>query len=127
MKFPERYRCDHPLGFEHKEGDPFGCFMVPSINNSNHMIFVQANEDLNNDGWEHLSASLRNRCPTWEEMCQLKNLFWDEHETVVQFHPPKSDYVNNAKNCLHLWKYVRGEIPRPPSILVGLKGLNENT
>jgi len=121
MKFPERYRAQHPLGFQHKEGDNFGWFMIPSSVKENQWIAVQANTDLNNDGWEHVSASMKNRCPTWEEMCFLKNLFWDEDECVVQFHPPKSDYVNNAKTCLHLWKYVGGEIPRPQSLLVGVK------
>ena len=28
-------------------------------------------------GWEHVSVSLPDRCPTWEEMCRVKDLFWD--------------------------------------------------
>lgn len=27
-------------------------------------------------GWEHVSVSLRNRCPTWDEMCLVKDIFW---------------------------------------------------
>lgn len=83
------------------------------------MMAVMA--DAQDPDWEHVSVSMRNRCPTWEEMCHLKALFWSEDETVVQFHPPKADYVNFARHCLHLWKY-RGEIPRPPSWMVGPKG-----
>lgn len=41
-------------------------------------------------GWEHVSVSLSNRCPTWEEMCMVKDIFWGEDECVIQFHPPKS-------------------------------------
>lgn len=41
-------------------------------------------------GWEHVSVSLNNRCPTWEEMCMVKDIFWGEDECVIQFHPPKS-------------------------------------
>ena len=26
-------------------------------------------------GWEHVSVSLRNRCPTWDEMCLVKDIF----------------------------------------------------
>ena len=64
--------------------------------------------------WEHVSVSYPNRCPTWEEMCFVKDIFWGEDETVVQFHPPKKNYVNVAKYCLHLWKPTHIEIPLPP-------------
>ncbi len=70
-------------------------------------------------GWEHVSVSLRSRCPTWGEMCAIKNLFWDEDEVVVQFHPAKSDYVNCHPYCLHLWRPVGGVFPMPPAEMVG--------
>ena len=38
-----------------------------------------------------------------------------------QFHPPRSEYVNNHPNCLHLWKPVGAEFSMPDSILVGIK------
>lgn len=115
MKFPDRYRAPHPLGLPHRAGDPFGWFMIPSNVKPGQYIAVQADGQTE---WQHVSASLRNRVPSWEEMCFLKNLFWEQEECVVQFHPPKSDYVNVAKNCLHLWKYD-GEMPRPPKNFVG--------
>lgn len=77
-------------------------------------------------GWEHVSICPDNRVPTWDEMCKLKDMFWNEDEAVVQFHPPKSEYVNNVKNCLHLWKPIEkysGKLPLPPSLFVGLKGV----
>lgn len=74
-------------------------------------------------GWEHVSVSLPDRCPTWDEMCWIKNQFWDGHETIMQLHPPESEYVNNARFCLHLWKPTTRMIPLPPSILVGIKSL----
>jgi len=55
-------------------------------------------------GWEHVSVSLRTRCPTWEEMCYVKGIFFGEEETVMQLHPPKSQYVNHHPYCLHLWR-----------------------
>lgn len=74
-------------------------------------------------GWEHVSVSLPDRTPTWREMCFIKDLFWDDDDTVVQYHPPKSEYVNNHPFCLHLWRptAIDQGIPLPPSILVGLK------
>lgn len=71
-------------------------------------------------GWEHVSVSLPDRCPTWAEMCRIKELFWDDEDTVVQFHPPRSQYVNNHPYCLHLWRPLHAAIPLPPSILVGV-------
>jgi hypothetical protein len=72
-------------------------------------------------GWEHVSVSLPHRCPTWEEMCYVKGLFWDDHEAVMQLHPPKSEYVNFHSTCLHLWRPTRDRIPLPDSELVGPK------
>jgi hypothetical protein len=70
-------------------------------------------------GWEHVSVSMRNRCPTWDEMCMIKDIFWDEEECVVQFHPPKSQYVNRYPHCLHLWKKIGEVYETPPKIFVG--------
>lgn len=71
--------------------------------------------------WEHVSVSLRNRCPNWQEMCFVKDLFWGDDEVVMQLHPAKADYVNQHPYCLHLWKPAKQEIPLPPSIMVGYK------
>ena len=73
-------------------------------------------------GWEHVSVSRRDRCPTWDEMCLVKALFWDEEDCVIQYHPPRSEYVNNHPNCLHLWRPIGVSLPMPPSIMVGFKG-----
>lgn len=73
--------------------------------------------------WEHVSVSLPNRCPTWEEMCSIKALFWDDDDTVVQYHAPRSDWVNNHQFCLHMWRPVGVDVPRPPSIMVGVKDM----
>lgn len=70
-------------------------------------------------GWEHVSVSTVRRTPTWEEMCWIKDVFWDAEECVTQFHPPKSKYVNCHKFCLHLWKPTGIDIPTPPEWMVG--------
>jgi len=64
--------------------------------------------------WEHVSVSLQHRCPSWNEMAYVKDLFWEDWETVIQFHPPKEHYVNAHPHCLHLWKPLGFEIPLPP-------------
>jgi hypothetical protein len=70
-------------------------------------------------GWEHVSVSIETRAPTWDEMCWVKDLFWDEDECVLQYHPPREVYVNLHPNCLHLWRPLRYVIPVPPMKLVG--------
>jgi hypothetical protein len=71
------------------------------------------------EGWEHVSVSLKRRLPNWTEMCFVKDLFWNDEECVIQFHPPKSEYINCHPLCLHLWKPVGLEIITPPTGLVG--------
>lgn len=76
----------------------------------------------NGGGWDHVSVSPCNKkrkvCPTWEEMCAIKDMFFEPEETVVEYHPPKSEYVNNYEYCLHLWRPQNVEVPRPPKIFV---------
>lgn len=75
-------------------------------------------------GWDHVSVSLSDRCPTWDEMTYVKQLFWDDEDCVVQYHPPKSRYVNNYANCLHLWKSQQVPFPGPPEWMVGMTSRN---
>ena len=75
-------------------------------------------------GWEHCSVSITDRykrTPSWEQMCFIKDSFWNEDECCIEYHPAKKDYVNNHNYCLHIWKPIDQEIPTPPSLMVGLK------
>lgn len=74
-------------------------------------------------GWEHASVSpaKRSYTPTWDDMCFLKDLIWNDDEAVIQVHPPKAEYVNNMPNCLHLWRCTYKEMVLPPSCFVGIK------
>lgn len=95
-----------------------GCFKVYVNNRS---FFVVASDG---GGWDHVSVTPCNRkrqtCPTWEEMCAIKDMFFYPEEAAVQYHPPRSQYVNNHPFCLHLWRPNRdGEkIPLPPKMFV---------
>lgn len=97
-----------------------GCFLIAldATIRRNKRVTIIASNGL---GWEHVSASFPNRCPTWREMCEVKDLFWEPEEPVMQLHPPRSDWVNYHPFCLHLWAPTEGSIPLPPSIMVGPK------
>jgi hypothetical protein len=112
-----------PYGSAH--GEPDGAFnlVCPDTRATLHVI-VASSRDWIKDGlpgrpWEHVSVSARTRCPTWSEMCWVKELFWGDEECVIQFHPPRSTYVDFHPFVLHLWRPVGVEIPRPPTECVG--------
>ena len=77
----------------------------------------------NGAGWEHVSVAPESKrlTPTWDDMCKIKDIFFNEEEAVIQIHPPKSDYVNNVPNCLHLWRCTYKDMVLPPSVLVGVR------
>lgn len=93
-----------------------GCFRFYAAGKP---VLAQASDG---GGWEHVSISLpdhRNLLPSWTLMCKIKEMFWDAEDCVVQFHPPKSQYVNRHRGCLHLWRSTQVWQPTPPTIYVG--------
>lgn len=118
----EKYRLtNHPeLGSDSSYGNN-GFFIIPHHRITDYEYRVQVS-----DGeWEHVSITVAphnkkaTRCPTWEEMCYIKELFWEPEDVVIQFHPKKSEYINMHPFCLHLWRSIDQVIPTPPSIMVG--------
>jgi len=75
------------------------------------------------EGWQHVSVTIEGekRPPPWDVMCEIKDLFWQDEDVVIQFHPAKSQYINNHSGCLHLWRPTAEKLPIPPTILVGTK------
>lgn len=130
MKFPELYRTrKEGTPYESKGGDPFGVFTIPSVKkmdgkNSRCLRVLASDGSVNEHlhmGWEHVSVSVlfhQDSSPTWEEMCVVKDLFWDSSECVVQFHVPEDVNVNIHSHCLHMWRKVGEEFPLPPREMV---------
>lgn len=121
MNFEKLDKCRYknkPWGTS--DGMHHGLFFIPTKGN---VILKVLSSGLQDPKWFHVSVSLPNRCPTWEEMCLVKELFYGDDALVVQYHPKKEDSVNNHSYCLHLWQNMEQEIPTPSSILVGDKKL----
>lgn len=76
-------------------------------------------------GWEHLSVSMPSKTPSWDQMCRMKDIFWNKDEACVEYHPKEEDYVNMHQHCLHIWKPTEEYLPTPPHILVGFKDAEE--
>lgn len=94
-----------------------GVFEVPSpIDHAPLRVIASSGE-----GWDHVSVSRRNRTPNYPEMQVIYRLFFREDETAMQLHVPETDHVNCHPNCLHLWRPLDTEIPRPDAYMVGPK------
>lgn len=114
---PEVEKCritDGPLKSTTSDGNN-GAFWIKL---RSHKLFVIVSDG---GGWDHVSVNLPYRTPSWSEMSIIKDLFWDDDETVVQFHPRKSEYVNCHPHTLHLWKNQRFNYQLPMFLLVGPK------
>lgn len=118
---PEDARLrDGPLGSTRTAGNN-GAFTLPSRVSPDRTLYIIASDGLL---WEHVSVSVSGKrgrvaTPVWDEMCQVKDVFWDPEDVVMQLHPAKSAYVNCHPHTLHLWRPMQGQIPTPPAILVG--------
>jgi len=121
MLIPEYYRAKNfPPGTTPVSGG----YLFPHYRINGYEIFCIVSDGL---GWEHVSVTVRprnknaTRCPTWEEMCWIKDQFWEKDKAVVQYHPPEAEYVSQHPFCLHLWRPTDQELPRPLPIMVGPK------
>lgn len=113
LKIPldwEIYRRPHwmdPTDMGDREN---GCFQIPA---RSMVVVVSAGE-----GWDHVSVSVKDRTPTWDEMEWVKRKLWEDSDTVMQLHVPPADHKNCHQYCLHLWRPQSVPIPRPPSEFV---------
>lgn len=93
-----------------------GKFIIPRKNKSGYYQVI-ASDGL---GWDHVSACLLDnqknlveRSLRWEEMCEIKEMFFEEGIEVVQIHPKKEDYIDDHPYVLHLWRPNSLEMPLP--------------
>lgn len=107
----ETYRNQNVPQFRSPPGANWGAFRVRNMN-----VISSGVDD--EHGWEHVSVSCENRTPSWSEMQEIKEMFWSDDETVIQFHPRKDKYINHHPFVLHLWRKigVDHELPPPKTI-----------
>ena len=116
MKVPEKYRVTAgPMASDESFGNN-GLFLIP---NGEAGLIVIASDGY---GWEHVSVSryMSKELPSWYELVLIKNMFWDEEETVVQFIPKKSEH-RSIGEVLHMWKKSGHEYELPPGIMIAPK------
>lgn len=112
---PNQYRITTGVGATDNSAGNNGGFHIPlkkkkfyrDITYGYLQVVAQETEQ-----WDHISVcvvhgdkkTVAERTPTWEEMTIAKDLFWDDTDECIQFHPPKKEYVNLHKYVLHIWK-----------------------
>ena len=100
---PEQYRVkDHPyLGSDESDGNN-GLFVFSELENvpftGKLKIEIRC---IASDGrrWEHVSVSLAiPQIPSWNLMCKVKSVFWDDEDNICTFLPnlPESKNKQNA-------------------------------
>ncbi len=85
----------------------YGCFLIP-VQATTFRVIAS-----NYMGWEHVSVSHPDRCPTWDEMVAIKEIFFNEGEITFQVHPEKKNYVNISQTCLHMWRETNSNVDIP--------------
>jgi len=122
MHSPDQFRFlgtfGSPMSSTRERDGNNGSFFIPVVTGGRERFRVIASDG---GGWEHVSVSLPSRVPTWAEMCEMKLIFWDPEDVVMQLHPPQSQWVNCHPFCLHLWRPIGVPIPLPPIWMVGPK------
>jgi hypothetical protein len=80
------------------------------IHKGERMLVLAATQD----GWDHVSVSFKDRCPTWDEMEWVKRAFFRPDEVAMQLHVAEADHISFHPYTLHLWRKTDGSIPLPP-------------
>jgi hypothetical protein len=124
---PEQYRVTWGACRSDASYGNNGAFLIPATAYTREMSIIASDGTdmpaLGLPPWEHVSVKAwdgrKTRIPTWKEMCWVKDLCWDAEDTVMQLHPPQSQWINTHRDVLHLWRPVGEAIPLPPAITVG--------
>lgn len=111
LKELDQFREKHPFW---PQTETSGAFKV--VVNRRSFLVLASVDNTGEDGvWEHISVRPKNqkRCPTWDEMCAIKKMFFQPEEECVEFHPKESEYVNRSEYCLHIWRPAAGKLNSP--------------
>lgn len=114
----DRYRLTDPRDLVWSEGwagdEAHGAFHLSSPIDRATLLVVACNDE----GWDHVSVSRKNRCPNWAEMSHVHRMFFEPNEVAMQLHMPVRDHINVHPYVLHLWRSHTQVLQLPPKIFV---------
>jgi hypothetical protein len=113
-----QYRITNAEALVHTNGwagdEDHGSFTIQSCIDGALMVVIASNDE----GWDHVSVSRKNRCPNWAEMSQIHRLFFKLDEVCIQLHLPEDRHINIHPFVLHLWRSHTQTYILPPRIFV---------
>lgn len=71
------------------------------------LIFSASLED-DKRRWVHVSASFKERLPTWAELKTVKDVFIGKDKKAIQVLPEEKHFINLHPYVLHLWYCLDG-------------------
>lgn len=119
----DKYRVKHPFWPQTATSGAFKVFVKQRS-----FVVLAGIENTGDDGMmEHISVTPTNqkRCPTWDEMAAIKDMFFDSEEEAIQYFPKRSRYINIHEYCLHIWRPVNGQTLRKPGDIAPLESRDE--
>ena len=114
---------------------PAGWSEIPSFNpitrtfirSLPHLAVIIGEERHSRDWWIHLSASHRDRIPSWDELREAKELFIGKDRKAIQVLPTEENYYNHHPFTLHLWSCLGNdqlpEFTELSEVVCGAKGI----
>jgi hypothetical protein len=110
----DRYRITDAEALAHTGGwagdAAHGSFVITSPIDGAKMVIIASNDE----GWDHVSVSRKNRVPNWAEMEYVARLVFRDDEMAMQLHLPGDLHINIHPNVLHWWRPHDQPIPLPP-------------
>lgn len=99
MPFPPHHPM-HGVEVYHRQGDRLSVILTASR---------WPGDTVTDRVWLHVSLSRPHSMPTYENMCDVKELFIGPDRRAYQIFAERSQHVNIHQYCLHLWCVVEGE------------------
>lgn len=71
-------------------------------------VIVTSNRERDGKMWLHVSYSRADRVLDYNDTVEVKRRFCGDFRYAIAVFPPKSKWINDHPNCLHLWSALEG-------------------
>lgn len=86
-----------------------GLWWQANLHNKNFSVIASVNKYSDGNHWLHVSFALKDRMPTYDDICYFKRWLIGPDRKAIQVHAPESQHVNTHPYCLHLWSCIEGD------------------
>jgi hypothetical protein len=72
-------------------------------------VIISCARELDERRWIHLSVASPYQLPSWEKLCEIRDLFLGTQRKALLILAPAAEHVNIHLHCLHLWHCLDGD------------------